>query len=54
MTTIVCWRLRANANGAEIIGLVDCDVDCAMSEATYFDVQEDAEDLEGTYGYWEA
>lgn len=43
-----------NAEGVNIVFLVDCDVDCAMSETTYFNVQKDAEDLEGPYGYWEA
>lgn len=51
---IVCRRLCANAEGVNVICLVDCDVDCAVSETAYFNVQEDAEDLEGTYGYWEA
>lgn len=53
-TVLVCWRICANVKGAETVGPIDCDVDCVMSEATYFDVQEDAEDFEGTYGYWEA
>lgn len=34
--------------------VVDCGLNCVMFETTYLNVQEDAEDLKGTYGYWKA